>query len=96
MFLDTFVEFHIINLCTYLILFYILGPVPTKDMTPPPPLRSGHLDIKMRNVLKIKMGIKFHITSRLSAAAVEKGRFGKQEFNFLQKWPNMQGILELI
>ena len=40
------------------------GPVSTKDMQNPL-LRRGHLDIKdaQRNVLKIKMNVKFHITS---------------------------------
>ena len=36
------------------------GPVPSKDMQTLP-LRCVHLDIK--DVLKIEMGVKFHITS---------------------------------
>ena len=40
-----------------------LGHVTTKDMQTSP-LRSGHLDIKgAQYVLKLKMGVKLHITS---------------------------------
>ena len=40
------------------------GCFPPTDMQNPPPLRSGHLNIKDEQCAKKKiMGVKFHITS---------------------------------
>ena len=52
----------------------------------------------MRNILKIKLGAKFHITSyRVWALWASRWRvLSTQKLNFLQKWPNLQGRLELI
>ena len=51
--------------------------VPTKDIQRlPPPLRSGHIDIKMRNVLKLKMDtILYPGISRLGAVGPRVDRF---------------------
>ena len=46
---------------------YILkryGCFPTTDMQTPPPLRSGHLDIKDAQYANKMMGGKLHITSK--------------------------------
>ena len=40
------------------------GPVPTKDVkTPPPPSEVAILTKNIANMMKIKMGAKYHITS---------------------------------
>ena len=75
----------------------IYGRFPTMNMQTPS-LRSSHLDIKdvqcaeTKDVLKIL----YHVISCLGAVGVQIVVFGAQKFNFLQKWPNLQGRLELI
>ena len=52
----------------------------------------------MHNVLKKMMGVKFNIASyRIWVPrASKRGVLGVQKFNFLHKWLNLQGWLELI
>ena len=54
---------------------------------PPPPLRSGHLDIKDEQCAKKNDGPK--IWACVDAAAIKMGVFGAQKSNFLQKWPSL-------
>ena len=42
----------------------------------------------MLNVLKIKMGVKFPMISRLGAAGVRKGRFRRPKIQFSSKLAN--------
>ena len=50
-------------------------------------LRSGHLDIKDAQCAKKKGGrkISYHIISRLGAAVVQKGRFGRPKIHLSSK-----------
>ena len=52
-----------------------------------PPIRSGHLDIKDAQCDKKNDGRKTscHIISRLGAAAVQKGRFGRPKIQLSSK-----------
>ena len=63
-----------------------------------PPLKSDHLDIIDPQWAKKMMGVKLHTKSyRVWTPRASKGEvLGAQKFNFLQKWPNLQGRLELI
>ena len=66
---------------------------------PPPSLRSGHLDMKdAQCVLKKMISVKFHMTPYRvwSPQAPKRAQITPQKFNSLQKWPNIQGRLELI
>ena len=47
-----------------------------------PPHRSGNLDIKDAQCTKKMMGVKYHITSRLGATGVQKGRFQSERSNY--------------
>ena len=74
------------------------GPVTITDMhTPPPPLRSSHLDIKDAQWVEKMMWLKFHIISyRVWAPQAPKhNQTAPHKFNFLQKWPILHGRLEL-
>ena len=59
-------------------IVYQLGCYPTIDMQTPL-LRSGHLDTKDAQCAKKNDGRKIphHIISRLGAAGIQKGRFGR-------------------
>ena len=67
-----------------------MGPVPTTDMqtphAPSSPLRSGHLDIKDAQLIKM-MVVKLHITSyRVWAPrASKRAVLGTHKLNFIQK-----------
>ena len=69
---------------------------PNYEYAVPLSLRSGHLDMEDAQCPKKMMGVRFHTISCLGAADVQKGLLGAQKFNFHQKWPNLQGRLELI
>ena len=64
----------------------------------PPPLKSGHLDIKDVQCAENKDGRKIscHIISGWDVTGVKKARFGHQTFNFIQKLPNLHVRFELI
>ena len=61
----------------------------------PSPLRSGNLEIKDAQWAKKNDGrnISYHIISHLGAIGAQAL---PQKFNFLKKWPNLKGKLELI
>ena len=61
--------------------------------SPPPSLRSGHLDIKDAQCAKKMMGIKFHITSYriCMLQPFKRGVLVAQKLNFIQNWSNLQG-----
>ena len=64
----------------------------------PPPLRSDHIVIKDLQCADKYDGrtISYHITSRLGAAGVQMGRFGRPKIQLSSKRQNLQGRLELI
>ena len=74
-------------------LLRFLGPVTTKDMQTPLPLRSGYLDIEDTQCAENKDGpeISYHITSRLGVTGVQKGRFGRPEIHFSLKVAKFAG-----
>ena len=59
------------------------GYFPTTVMQPPLP-RIDHIDIKDAQCPKTIMGVNFHVTSLLGAAAVQKGLLGTQKFIFFK------------
>ena len=75
-----------------------MGCFPTTDMQTPSSLTSGHLDMKDAQRAKKNYGrkISYHIISRLGAAAVQKGSFGRPKIKFIQQSPNFQGELEFL
>ena len=75
-----------------------MGPVPTKNMQtslPLPFFRSDHLNLKdaqcAENIDERKISYRVW-GPRTSKRCV----LGAQKFNFLQKWPHLQGRSELI
>ena len=78
-------------------LLYIGGLFPTEDMqTPPRPSEvTDHLDMKDMQCAETKdvLKISYHVFELWASKRVV---MGTQKFNFLQKWPNLQGRLELI
>ena len=71
------------------------GPVPTKDMQTPLPspfLRSGHIDIKVEDVLKIS----YHIISRFRVmASKNKGRFRHPKIKLSSKVAKLAGKIRI-
>ena len=65
----------------------------TKDMQTPPPLRSGHINIRDEQCAKNKDGRKIsdHIISRLGAMGVQKGRFGRPKIQLSSKVTKFAG-----
>ena len=67
---------------------------PTKDMqTLPPPLTSGHLDIKGAQCAQKSDGrkISYHIISRLGAMGIQKERFGRPKIQLFSKIAKFAG-----
>ena len=58
------------------------------------PLRSGHLDIKDAQCAETKDVLK-KLYRAFDTWASRMGVMGAQKFNFLHKWPNLQGRLTL-
>ena len=50
----------------------------------------------MRNVLKLKIEVKFHIISRLGVVGVQKGRFEHPKIKFSSKMTKFAGKIEII
>ena len=71
-----------------------LGCFPTTDMQNPPPLRSGHLNIKDAECAESnkKSYFRFLVFELL---VVKELPIRLQKNNFFQKWPNLQGQLGL-
>ena len=58
----------------------------------PPPLKSGHLDIRDAQCPKNDgRKISYHIISGLGAAAVQKGRFGRPKIQLFSKMAKLAG-----
>ena len=65
-------------------------------MQTPLPFRSDHLDIKDAQCAANKDEPKIYYHIAFGRRERPKVPFlGAQKFNFIKKWPNLQGILEL-
>ena len=76
----------VVLISDYLQIYY-LWLFPNQGYADPPPLRSGHFDIKDAQWAETKymLNISYHIISRFRFMGVQMGRYGRPKIQFSSK-----------